>query len=64
MADFGQAKDRAAWLLLLLLLLLGLGGGAAARSGAVCRRRPRLVLQPDYDVAVREVEVGMRLHAR
>jgi len=51
---------RAAWL---LLLGLGLGGAAAARSGAVCRRRPRLVLEPDHDVAVRKVEVGVRLQA-
>ena len=51
---------RAAWL---LLGLLGLGRATAGRGSAVCRWRAGLVLEPDHDVAVREVEIGVRLHA-
>ncbi len=50
--------DGASW----LLLLRRLGGGAAGRGGAVCRRCAGLVLKPNHNVAVRKVEVGVRLH--
>ena len=44
-------------------LLLGFGLRRAVGRRAVLGRHAWLVLEPDHDIAVRKVEVGMRLRA-